>query len=87
MSGKTGTLSEIRCFLESRVFLPESHSAIEEMAEFTQFAVFYCSNNHVPTETVSTDRYKLLCRTHVPVYLFVDARDDMFLTYHYHVGI
>ena len=24
---------------------------------------------------------------HVPVYLFVDARDDMFLTYHYHVGI
>ena len=24
---------------------------------------------------------------HVLVYLFPDARDEMFLTYHYHVGI
>ena len=49
--------------------------------------LYFCSNEHVGTETVSTDRYKLMCRMHVPVYLFADARDDMFLMYHYHVGI
>ena len=47
----------------------------------------FCSSEHVPTETVSTDRYKLMCRMHVPMYLFPDAQDDMFLKYHYHVGI
>ena len=49
--------------------------------------LFYCSADHVGSETVSTDRYKIMCRMHVPVYLFPDAKDEMFLTYHYHVGI
>ena len=58
------------------------------MAEQTpENILFFCSANHVSSETVLTDRYKIMCRMHVPVYLFPDARDEMFLTYHYHVGI
>ena len=49
--------------------------------------LFFCSADHVGSETVSTDRYKIMCRMQVPVYLFPNARDEMFLTYHYHVGI
>ena len=59
-----------------------------KMAERTpENILFFCSAGHVGSETVSTDRYKIMCRMHVPVYLFPDARDEMFLTYHYHVGI
>ena len=58
------------------------------MAERTpENILFFCSANHVGSETVSTDRYKIMCRMHLPVYLFPNARDEMFLTYHYHVGI
>ena len=57
------------------------------MAECTLSTLFFCSAEHVGSETESTDRYKLMCRMHVPMYLFPDARDDMFLMYHYHVGI
>ena len=58
------------------------------MAEQTHKNIlFFCSADHVGSETVSTDRYKIMCRMHVPVYLFPDACDEMFLMYHYHVGI
>ena len=58
------------------------------MAERTpENILFFCSADHVSSETVSTDRYKIMCRMQVPIYLFPDARDEMFLTYHYHVGI
>ena len=58
------------------------------MAEQTpENILFFCSAGHVGSETVSTDRYKIMCRMHVPVYLFPDAWDKMFLMYHYHVGI
>ena len=58
------------------------------MAEQTpENILFFCSANHVGSETVSMDRYKIRCRLHVPVYFFPDAWDEMFLTYHYHVGI
>ena len=49
--------------------------------------LYYCSANHVGCETVSTDIYKLICKLHMPVYLFSDARDEKFVTYHYHVSI
>ena len=58
------------------------------MAEQTpENILFFCSADHVSSETVSRDRYKIMCRMHVPVYLFPDAPDEMFLTYHYHLGI
>ena len=47
------------------------------MAKRTPSTLFYCSADHVDSETVSTDRYKLMCRMHMPVYLFPDAQDDM----------
>ena len=44
------------------------------MAERTpENILFFCSADHVGSETVSTDRYKIMCRMHVPVYLFPDA--------------
>ena len=48
--------------------------------------LYYCSAEHVGCETVSTDIYKLMCKMHMPVYLFSDARDENFVTYHYHVS-
>ena len=47
-------------------------------------ALFYCSSDHVGSETASTDVYKLMCQMHIPVYLFGDARDEIFVTHHYH---
>ena len=47
-------------------------------------ALYYCSNDHVGSETASTDVYKLMCRMHILVYLFEDARDEIFVTHHYH---
>ena len=60
------------------------------MAESTLMrsdTLYYCSNEHVGSETVSMDRYKLMCRMHMPMYLFLDARNEMFMMYHYDVGI
>ena len=58
------------------------------MAELTpENILFFCSADHVGSETVSMDRYKIMCRMHIPIYLFPDAWDEMFLTYHYHVSI
>ena len=48
--------------------------------------LYYCSAEHVGCETVSTDIYKLMCKMHMPVYLFLDAWDENFVTYHYHVS-
>ena len=48
--------------------------------------LYYCSAEHVGCETVSTDIYKLMCKMHMPVYLFSDARDENFVTHHYHVS-
>ena len=47
------------------------------MAECTPSTLFFCPADHVGSETVLADRYKLMCRMHVPVYLFPDARDDV----------
>ena len=45
-----------------------------KMAEPTpENTLFFCSANHVGSETVLMDRYKIMCRMHVPVYLFPDA--------------
>ena len=49
-------------------------------------ALYYCSAKHVGCETASTDQYRLMCRMHVPVHLFCDAKDEYFLMYHYHVS-
>ena len=49
--------------------------------------LYFCSAKHVGCETVSTDIYKLMCKLHMPVYLFSDTRDEKFVTYHYHVSI
>ena len=46
----------------------------------------YGNNGHVGSETISTDIFKLKCTAHVPVYLFADAKDDVFLTCHYYVS-
>ena len=87
---KTRALSESWDILETLPFFREVTSELKKMSESTLMSsdtLYYCSNEHVGTETVSIDRYKLMCRMHVPVYLFTDAQDDMFQTYHYHVGI
>ena len=59
-----------------------------KMAELkhTQILYFCSGNGHVSTETVSTYIFKLKCRLHMPVYLFADAKDDVFLTCHYYVS-
>ena len=46
----------------------------------------YGINDHVGSETISTDIFKLKCTAHMPVYLFADARDEVFLTHHYYVS-
>ena len=87
---KTRAFPESQDIAESHPFFREVTSELKKMAESSLMRadiLHFCSNEHVPTETVSTDRYKLMCRMHVPVYLFADARDDMFLMYHFHVGI
>ena len=83
---KTRALSEIRYFQK---IVHSSGKSLwnRKMTECTPSTLFYCSADHVGSETESMDRYKLMCRMHVLMYLFPDARDDMFLTYHYHVGI
>ena len=62
--------------------LPEKSLWNRKMAECPPSTLFYCSADHVGSETVSMDRYKLMSRMHVPVYLFPDPQDDMFLMYH-----
>ena len=58
---------------------------MRKMAEsLIKNALYFCPGDHVGTETVSTEVYKLMCRMHVPVYLFGGARDDIFITHHYH---
>ena len=58
------------------------------MAERTpENTLCYCSADHVGSEIVLMDRYKIMCRMHVPVYLFPDAQDEIFFMYHYHGGI
>ena len=53
----------------------------------TQMLYFcYGINGHVGSETISTDIFKLKCTAHMPVYLFADAKDDVFLTRHYYVS-
>ena len=52
----------------------------------TQILHFCSDNEHVSTETVSTDIFKLKCRLHMLVYLFTDAKDDVFVTHHYYVS-
>ena len=52
----------------------------------TQILYFCSDNGHVGTETVSTSIFKLKCRLHMPVYLFADAKDDVFVTHHYYVS-
>ena len=47
-------------------------------------ALYFCPGDHVGSETVSTEVYKLMCRMHIPVYLFGGARDDIFISHHYH---
>ena len=54
----------------------------------TQMLYFcYGINGHVGSETISTDIFKLKCTAHMPVYLFADAKDDVFLKRHYYVSI
>ena len=75
-------------FSEILTILPESQILTRKMAESsllnTKNALFYCTGDHVGSETASTDVYKLMCRMHIPVYLFGGARDDIFVTHHYH---
>ena len=63
------------------------HETKRKMAELkhTQILYFCSDNGHVSTETVSTGIFKLKCRLHMPVYLFADAKDDVFVTRHYYV--
>ena len=75
-------------FSEILTILPESQMLTRKMAESSLLnaknALFYCTADHVGSETASTDVYKLMCRMHIPVYLFGGARDDIFVTHHYH---
>ena len=42
-----------------------------KMAEWTpENILFFCSADRVGSETVSMNRYKIMCRMHVPIYLF-----------------
>ena len=52
----------------------------------TQILYFCSDNGHISTEIVSTDIFKLKCRLHMPVYLFADAEDDVFVTCHYYLS-
>ena len=45
--------------------------------------MYFCSEEHVATDTVSTDTYRIMCRMHMPVYLSSDAKDEHFLTCKY----
>ena len=50
-------------------------------------APFYCSENHSPAETISTNIMKWICKTHTPVFLFASTEDPVFQLYHLGVRI
>ena len=81
-------ISEIRTIFRKESFSEISKHLTSKMAASSlvnaKNALYYCSSDHVGSETASTDVYKLMCRMHIPVYLFGDARDEIFVTHHYH---
>ena len=77
-------------FSESAVTFRKTYPIPEKMAAskliHTQMLYFCYHNGHVGSETISTDIFKLKCTAHMPVYLFADAKDDVFVTRHYYVS-
>ena len=58
------------------------------MAEnYTHPQMYYCSqNHHDKSETMNTDEYRVMCRGHVPVFLFESFTDKAFVKYHYDIS-
>ena len=86
--------SETAVTFQKTIAIPEKRTCVqndrEKMAAskliHTQMLYFCYHNGHVGSETISTDIFKLKCTAHIPVYLFANARDDVFLTRHYYVS-
>ena len=63
------------------------------MAEYQNIAklydniLYYCDNHEaLPAETVSTNKFRWMCRGHTPVYLFAKAKDEELAKYHHGVS-
>lgn len=56
-------------------------------AEENRMYFYFCEvNDHPPAETVSTKRYRWMCRLHVPVYLFDTAKNEELIKFHHGVS-
>ena len=56
-------------------------------AKYTHPRMYYCTENHLKSETASTDQFHMMCKGHVPVHLFETCTDQTFVKYHYDVSI
>ena len=56
-------------------------------AKYTHPKMYYCVENHLKSETASTDQFHMMCKGHVPVHLFESCTDQTFVKYHYDVSI
>ena len=56
-------------------------------AKYTHPKMYYCVENHLKSETASTDQFHMMCKGHVPVHLFESCTDQEFVKYHYDVSI
>ena len=56
-------------------------------AKYTYPKMYYCVENHLKSETASTDQFHMMCKGHVPVHLFESCTDQAFVKYHYDVSI
>ena len=67
--------------------LPRKMATYANIPALDDGLMFYCSENHSPpTETVSTNCYRWMCRAHTPVYLFVTADQEDLVKYHHGVS-
>ena len=55
-------------------------------AKYTHPKMYYCVENHLKSETASTDQFHMMCKGHVPVHLFESCTDQEFVKYHYDVS-
>ena len=55
-------------------------------AKYMHPKMYYYVENHLKSETASTDQFHMMCKGHVPVHLFESCTDQEFVKYHYDVS-
>ena len=71
-------------FSENVVVTLSNKMATANKIEEQTFLSFTC--DHLLVETVSTERFTLMCRLHTPVYLFENSYQKSFIKWHFMVS-